>query len=155
MTLWSVSKGIAEYLGKHLHSRVYAGFLPKIESAKDKERRIPAVAVRVTEMNENLNGARHIVNIYVMTYDEDKECGCESLYHELERIRLLILAENPIERKYQVNLKESAMIITIPDEQPYPYWIGAIEIEVKMEGVYRSGILSWSENKRNRDSNLR
>lgn len=147
MTPIKVSEGIAEYLKRELQEeRVYAGYLPRIDMSAKKGIRSPSIAVRIDQIVDALESEGNL-KIYVLTYDEDMEQGCISLYNQLERIRYLLLKDNPIDGKYHFNLRETELVTTIPDEQPYPYWLGSIEVVIRLASIReenKNGILSWS-----------
>ena len=72
--------------------------------------------------------------IYAVVFDADKRTGCESLYHLLQFIRYQLLANNPINKRYQIKLTEDDTMETfIPDEQPFPFWEGRMDFGVYLE----------------------
>lgn len=127
-------KDIADHLKEKLKiENCYAGFLPKIDKVKDAAKRCPSIAVRGIEIVDLpvMRETTMKIAIYVVTYDDDMMYGAEGLYSLLERVRYEILTEEPIKNKWGLKPGET-VIVTIPDEQIYPYWIGAVECVMRM-----------------------
>ena len=134
MTPYSVMKDIAGFLkGKLKIENVYEGFLSKIDKIANVQKRCPSVAVRVVEVNDYKNSSTVQIAIYALTFDDDLIYGSCELYHILEKIRFEILTNNPIKNKYLIQMGETQAVTTyVPDEQFFPYWIGAIEFVVRI-----------------------
>ena len=136
MTPFRCSQEIAEFLKENIDvgesGRIYAGFLPKIDKVKDAWKRCPSIAVRVTDVVDVEKTSTVNVAIYVLTFDDDMELGSESLYHLTEAIRFNLLTNNPIKNRWQIDLKENSFDITIPDEQPFPYWWSVLQFSINI-----------------------
>ena len=52
------------------------------------------------------------------------------LFHFLEFIRYHLLANNPIAKKWFIDIDDGNIKTTIPDDQPFPQWVGVIEFDV-------------------------
>jgi hypothetical protein len=123
--LQAAEKAINGNLGEPIN--VYAGYLP-YTTKKTASKLCPAIAVRPSMVADDENETVVTIDVYVSTYDEDMLFGAESLFHIVERIRHELLSKNPATAKW--NIKPGTMKITIPDEQPYPQWLGLVEFGV-------------------------
>lgn len=149
MTPLDVAKGIAEFLNQQLlpelvdlkdghyeDIKCYAGFLPRANTNETRKKLCPAIVVTPSSVDDKLTVAKTGITVNVTTYDEDMICGHESLYHLLERIRYLLLSNNPINMKY--NIVDSELLTTIPEDQPYPQWWAYIEFDVHIATISRN-----------------
>ncbi len=142
-----VSDGIAKYLESELTAlneksdittkpiRVWSGFLPRVDKNDDKKKLCPAVVVHpysVSDADEATVG----VTVLVTTYDEGMLEGHIGLYHLLQVIRERLLSDNPVALRYQI--KDNTVTTTIPDDQPYPQWVGYLEFEVYIPVIRRN-----------------
>ena len=136
MTPFSCAKEIAEYLKGVLKvgdaGRIYAGFLPKIDKISDAYKRCPAIAIRPIDIDDAKDVSTAIMAIYVVTFDDDVECGSEALYHLIESIRFELLSNNPIKNRWLIDLNEKSLHTSIPDEQFYPYWVAVLDFAVRI-----------------------
>lgn len=134
MTPYECAADVVEFLKSKLEigesGQIYVGFLPRIDKAKDAWKRCPSIAVRASDVDDEKEGSTARILIYVLTYDEDMIYGSQSLSHILEKIRYEILANNPISDEWWLELGNGGMHSSIPDEQPFPYWWGVIEMIV-------------------------
>lgn len=150
MTPYACAEGLATYLSQkfieyqescegrseNIFSRVdtdvnvYAGFLPRARSRDEQQQLCPAVVIRPEVTNDGKDRSTVSIVIYVTIYDEDMTYGAQMLFHFLEFIRYHLLAANPVENKWYINLDDGNMKTTVPDDQPFPQWIGVIEFEV-------------------------
>lgn len=106
---------------------IYAGYLP-YTSRKTANKLCPAMAVRPSQIVDGENETTALMSVFVSTYDEDMLFGADSLFHLLERVREEMLAHDPVKNKWKV--KPGTMRTVIPDEQPYPQWLGLVEFDV-------------------------
>ena len=106
---------------------VYAGYLP-YTTKKTANKLCPAIAVRPSTIIDGEKETVVTLSVYVSTYDEDMLFGAESLFHIVERIRTEILSKNPVANKW--NVKPGSLKTMVPDEQPYPQWLGLVEFDV-------------------------
>ena len=147
MTPLDVSDGIAKYLMNELRKlnensdvterpiRVWSGFLPRVDKNEDKRKLCPAVVVHpysVSDADISTVG----ITVLVTTYDEALTEGHVGLYHLLEVVRERLLSDNPVALKYEI--KENTINTTIPDDQPYPQWVGYLEFEVYIPVIRRN-----------------
>lgn len=171
MTPLDCAKGMAEYLAYCFQDKdeeykvkngdkfekickdmqIYAGFLPRTNTRKEMIDLCPAIVVRPEIINDGKDDTKVTLLVYVTVYDEDMKLGCESLYHLLEFVRYELLSENPIEDKWQI--VDDTLKTTIPDNQPFPQWLGAIELEIYLpQPIWTppsiTGDLSWQKRKR-------
>ena len=145
MTPLDCSQGIKEYLEKCFKSYqenttnsdgtktseqvpVYHGFLPRCTSVAAMKKLCPAVVVHYDKVDDGKDDTQTGIIIYAAVFDDDQISGVNTLYHLLEFIRYVLLGHNPIDNKWRI--VDDVMQTTIPDEQPYPQWIGAIEFNV-------------------------
>lgn len=156
MTPLDVSDGIAEYLMNELRKlnensdvterpiRVWSGFLPRVDKNEDKRKLCPAVVVHpysVSDADSSTVG----ITVLVTTYDEALTEGHVGLYHLLEVVRERLLSYNPVALKYEI--KENTINTTIPDDQPYPQWVGYLEFEVYIPVIRRNLNKIFTDNK--------
>nr|DAK36103.1 MAG TPA: tail completion protein [Caudoviricetes sp.] len=156
MTPLDVSDGIAEYLMNELRKlnensdvterpiRVWSGFLPRVDKNEDKRKLCPAVVVHpysVSDADSSTVG----ITVLVTTYDEALTEGHVGLYHLLEVVRERLLSDNPVALKYEI--KENTINTTIPDDQPYPQWVGYLEFEVYIPVIRRNLNKIFMDNK--------
>lgn len=106
---------------------VYTGFLPRANTRKDMEKMCPAVVVRPEAYVDGGQNSTVSIVIYVTTMDEDKQHGCDSLFHLMEFIRMMLLSNSPVEGKCFI---APGMKSSVPDDQPFPQWIGVLEFDV-------------------------
>ena len=150
-TPWKAARDIADFLNQKFQEynekefnasdleqsknyHAHAGFLPREDKAAEMKKHCPAVVIRplMVEDGEKYTLAKMV--IYAVTYDNDRRAGCESLYHLLEFMRYHLLANNPINKQYEIKITEDdAMETFIPDEQPFPFWEGRIDFSVYLE----------------------
>ena len=120
---------------------VYAGFLPREDNPKKMKALCPAVVIHPMEVEDRADESSVKMVIYAVTHDQDMKFGCESLYHILQFIRFHLLTNNPIRRRYQIAIKDSETMETyIPDDHPYPFWLGRIDFTVYLEQPRRSSL---------------
>ena len=156
MTPLDVSDGNAEYLMNELRKlnensdvtekpiRVWSGFLPRVDKNEDKRKLCPAVVVHpysVSDADSSTVG----ITVLVTTYDEALTEGHVGLYHLLEVVRERLLSDNPVALKYEI--KENTINTTIPDDQPYPQWVGYLEFEVYIPVIRRNLNKIFTDNK--------
>ena len=160
MTPLDVSRGIASYLkgcikkyDELLRSvdsdgeesvkdvRVYSGFLPHKTTRKEMMELCPAVVVRPESFKDGKDDSRVSIVAYVTVFDDDLEQGCDTLFHYMNFVRNMLLLENPIDDKWFI---ADGLEGTVPDDQPFPQWIGVIEFEVYIPQPkrYNSDILA-------------
>lgn len=156
MTPLDVSDGIAKYFMNELRKlnensdvterpiRVWSGFLPRVDKNEDKRKLCPAVVVHpysVSDADSSTVG----ITVLVTTYDEALTEGHVGLYHLLEVVRERLLSDNPVALKYEI--KENTINTTIPDDQPYPQWVGYLEFEVYIPVIRRNLNKIFTDNK--------
>ena len=156
MTPLDVSDGIAKYLMNELRKlnensdvterpiRVWSGFLPRVDKNEDKRKLCPSVVLHpysVSDADSSTVG----ITVLVTTYDEALTEGHVGLYHLLEVVRERLLSDNPVALKYEI--KENTINTTIPDDQPYPQWVGYLEFEVYIPVIRRNLNKIFTDNK--------
>lgn len=156
MTPLDVSDGIAAYLMDELCKlnetsdvtastiRVWSGFLPRVDNNADLSKLCPAVVVRpysVSDADSSTVG----ITVLVTTFDEALTKGHVGLYHLLEVVRERLLSDNPVALRYEI--KDNTVNTTIPDDQPYPQWVGYLEFEVYIPVIRRNLNKIFTENK--------
>ena len=110
--------------GKQMH--VYAGFLPRTISEKDKTQQDPCTVIRPVKINDSKDESTVELQLLVCTYNRDKYYGHMELYHALELIRQW-LWQNPIVGgmfRLEGNTETG-----IPEEQGFPEWIGWMKVK--------------------------
>lgn len=156
MTPLDVSDGIAAYLMDELSKlnetsdvtastiRVWSGFLPRVNNNADLHKLCPAVVVRPYSVND-ADSSTVGITVLVTTFDEALTKGHVGLYHLLEVVRERLLSDNPVALKYEI--KENTVNTTIPDDQPYPQWVGYLEFEVYIPVIRRNLNKIFTDNK--------
>ena len=156
MTPLDVSDGIAAYLMDELRKlnktsdvtastiRVWSGFLPRVDNNADLHKLCPAVVVRPYSVND-ADSSTVGITVLVTTFDEALTKGHVGLYHLLEVVRERLLSNNPVALKYEI--KENTVNTTIPDDQPYPQWVGYLEFEVYIPVIRRNLNKIFTDNK--------
>ena len=109
---------------------VYAGFLPRANNRADQKKLCPAVVVRPEATTDDRDKSVTSIVIYATIYDEDMTYGAHMLFHFLEFIRYHLLANNHIAKKWFIDIDDGNIKTTIPDDQPFPQWVGVIEFDV-------------------------
>lgn len=147
MTPLDVSRGIASYLKDCIKEydeplrfvdadtqeetvkdvKVYSGFLPRKTKRQDIIDLCPAIVVRPQTFKDGKDDSRVSIAVFVTVFDEDMEHGCETLFHFMDFVRAMLLLENPIRDKWFI---ADGLEGTVPDDQPFPQWLGVIEFEV-------------------------
>lgn len=154
-TPWGAAKTITAFLNEKFKEYdekepatgnpygVYAGFLPRANRAEEMKKLCPALVIRPLMIEDGHKKTLARMVIYAVVFDDDKRTGCESLYHVLEFMRYHLLANNPINKKYEIKLSEDDALETfIPDEQPYPFWEGRMDFAVYLEQPSNTSIIS-------------
>lgn len=156
MTPLDVSDGIAAYLMDELRKlnetsdvtagtiRVWSGFLPRVDNNSELRKLCPAVVVRPYSVND-ADSSTVGITVLVTTFDEALTKGHVGLYHLLEVVRERLLSNNPVALKYEI--KENTVNTTIPDDQPYPQWVGYLEFEVYIPVIRRNLNKIFTDNK--------
>lgn len=156
MTPLDVSDGIAAYLMNELGKlnetsdvttstiRVWSGFLPRVDNNADLLKLCPAVVVRPYSVND-ADSSTVGITVLVTTFDEALTKGHVGLYHLLEVVRERLLSDNPVALRYEI--KDNTVNTTIPDDQPYPQWVGYLEFEVYIPVIRRNLNKIFMDNK--------
>ena len=97
------------------------------------------------KLNETSDVTTSPIRVLVTTYDEALTKGHVGLYHLLEVVRERLLSDNPVALKYEI--KENTVNTTIPDDQPYPQWVGYLEFEVYIPVIRRNLNKIFTDNK--------
>ena len=115
-----------------------------MDKNEDKRKLCPAVVVHpysVSDADSSTVG----ITVLVTTYNEALTKGHVGLYHLLEVVRERLLSDNPVALKYEI--KENTVNTTIPDDQPYPQWVGYLEFEVYIPVIRRNLNKIFTDNK--------
>lgn len=120
--------------------KIITGFLP----VEEAETTIPAIAIRTTNGKNDLNEKRTTLKIIIALFFTESEKGYEKLNELIERISKEIIETGVILEKYEI-LPD--IIWEIPEEQPYPFWIGIVNFNVLYGTEYRNDINDWLDGK--------
>lgn len=101
--------------------QVLTGYLPPKDPGRKEDPDFPFVIVRLGNGQDTQNGATATVNLIIGTYSKDSTQGWKDVASIIERIRLELFRKGVIGKRYRV---EYPMKFDMPEEQPYPYWIG-------------------------------
>lgn len=100
------------------------GFLPRRNTAHEKQTQDPCVLIRPIEIVDDDNGSTVKMQILIVTYNSDMNDGHLELYHILECIRRFIEQSPILERRFMLNMPLKTLI---PEEQPWPEWWAYME----------------------------
>lgn len=101
------------------------GFLPRRNTAREKQTQDPCVLIRPIEIIDDENGSTVKMQILIVTYNSDMNDGHLELYHILECIRRFIEQTPILERRFMLNMPLKTLI---PEEQPWPEWWAYMEV---------------------------
>lgn len=124
--------------GKKINIR--SGFMPVSRSNEDKFEQGGYINIRPIEIDDNGDDDEEssvvMMQILVVTYNADINFGHIELYNILEVIRRNLLATPIINKRYEVS---KPLKTHIPDNQPYPQWLGYIEATIKIPEITSGG----------------
>lgn len=92
------------------------------------------------ELSDKSNIVTLKIIVGVQSYDEynEDEClGYIEICNLIEKIIQELLKQSTIAKKYQI---QNNVTYKIPEEQPYPYWIGEISTNWELPPIYEEGI---------------
>lgn len=98
--------------------QVLAGYLPPKEPNSTD---YPFVIVRFIEGTDAQDEGKAVIKIIAGTYSEDAQAGWRDPANILQRIRTEFLKRRIVGGKFRL---EFPLKIEMPEEQPYPEWIG-------------------------------
>lgn len=144
MTPLDVAQGLAEFLKERIADyeercekdfHIYAGFLPRARNVDDLKKLCPAIVVRPEITTDDAEQSTVNLVFYATVYDSDLKEGCQSLFQLLEFIRAHLLMANPVAGKYWI---QPGLKTSVPDDQPYPQWLGVVECEAAIPQVRKN-----------------
>lgn len=100
--------------------QIVTGYLPPKDPVR-ADPDFPFVIVRLAEGTDTQEGATVTVKIIVGTYSEDAQNGWRDVANIIQRIWTELFRKRVLAKKYRV---EYPMKFEMPDEQPYPEWVG-------------------------------
>lgn len=103
---------------------VVPGFLKRRENAI--ETFYPHIVPRFIKGSDTTSDSNVSVKIFFGTYCEDVNDGWRELYNLMEHTRLALLKQKIIGKKFML---EGNLEYEIPEEQPYPEWVGFMSAE--------------------------
>lgn len=101
--------------------QVIIGFLPPKNLSNIPD--FPCIILRLVEGKDDEESATVTVKIIIGTYCEDTKEGWREPLNLIQRIWYELYKRRIIAKRYRV---EYPMKFEIPEEQPYPYWIGVM-----------------------------
>lgn len=107
--------------------KVYTGYLPNKRTRKEMLDLCPAIVIRPEAFEDAKDASRVSIVMYVTVFDNSLEYGCLTLFHFMEFARMMLLSENPVDDRWFI---DNGMKGTVPEEQPFPQWIGLLEFDV-------------------------
>lgn len=113
---------------------VYEGYLPIKNKDTKEESGYPFIILRLIECEDNTESIAKI-KIIIGTYDESVESdGWKDVLNIYNKVKIFLI-ENPIiEKKFMFKEK---IKFNLPEEQPYPYFIGEMITEWQMPKVIK------------------
>lgn len=129
--------------GKTMH--VYAGFLPRAMTDKDKAAQAPCVVVRPVRVMDEEEGSTVELQLLAATYNRAIEDGYRELYHVLELCRQWLCQAPVINGMFML---KKPMETGIPEEQGFPEWLGWMKVNysIGMPGVNINRLLQDEKN---------
>ncbi len=129
--------------GKPMH--VYAGFLPRAISEKDKQEQDPCVVIRPVKVNDLDMESEVELQLLVCTYNRDLSTGHMELYHALELCRQWLCQTPVVNAMFRL---KKPMETGIPEEQGFPEWLGYMKVTytIGMPGYNIEQILKDEKN---------
>ena len=103
---------------------VSPGFLKKRTTASEMP--YPHIVPRFLKCDDASDGSKVTVRIYCGAYSEDVETGWRDLMNLMEMVRLALLKQRTIAKKYRLQLP---LTTETTEDQPYPEWVGYITAE--------------------------
>ena len=160
MTPMRCAKEVASYLQKKFNSigyvatderadgkpmHVYAGFLPRAMSDKDKAAQAPCVVIRPVKVTDEDQESSVELQLLVATYNRAIEDGHLELYHALELCRQCLCQSPVISKMFML---KKPLETGIPEEQGFPEWIGYMKMSytIGTPGVNVNTLLQDEEN---------
>ena len=89
----------------------------------------PHIVPRFLKCSDEAEGSKVTVRIYFGTYSEDVETGWRDLMNLMEMVRLALLRQRTIAKKYRLQLP---LTTEATEDQPYPEWVGYVTAEYLM-----------------------
>ncbi len=102
--------------------QVITGYLPPKKSTPDPD--YPFVIVRLSKGKDQQGSGGAVVRIIIGTYSEDSQNGWRDVANIIDRIWNELMKKQVIGKKFKI---EYPLDWDIPEEQPYPYWIGVMD----------------------------
>ncbi len=102
--------------------QVVTGYLPPKDPTR-AEPDFPFLIIRLVEGTDAQEGATVTVKIIVGTYSEDAQNGWRDVANIVQRIWVELFRRRVIGGRFRV---EYPMKFELPEEQPYPEWIGVM-----------------------------
>jgi len=123
--------------------QVWAETVPKKSATESGSSDVPWVIVRFIEDEEDDDRCLATVRIITGTFSEDEREGWRDILNVTTRIKSELL-KNPLFGGNRFRI-ERPFLTEIPEEQPFPVWIGVQTVKVAMpkideEGGYQSNV---------------
>lgn len=122
---------------------VWAETVPKKSATESGNSDVPWVIVRYIDDEEDDESNLATVRIITGTFSEDEREGWRDILNVTTRIKTELL-KNPLfgDDRFRI---EKPFVTEIPEEQPFPVWIGIQTVKVAMprtdeEGGYQSDV---------------
>lgn len=114
--------------------QVLTGFLPSKHSEYGPD--FPFVIVRVLKGTDASEQSTVTIRLYIGTYSEDEKNGWRDVANIIERIRIELLRQRIIGKRFRVELP---IEFEIPEEQPIPEWFGTMAMQVIVPRAVEEG----------------
>lgn len=130
---------------EHKPMHVYAGFLPRALSDREKAAQAPCVVVRPVKVVDADEASSVDIQILVATYNKALTDGHLEMYHALELCRQWLCQSPVIGRMFML---QKPLETGIPEEQGFPEWIGYMKAiyTIGAPGINVEKILEDKEN---------
>lgn len=122
---------------------VYEGYLPIKNKDTKEESGYPFIILRLIECEDNNTEFIAKIKIIIGTYDESTESdGWKDVLNIYNKIKIFLIENSIIENKF---ICKEKIKFNLPEEQPYPYFIGEMITEWKMPKVIKCYNLNEEE----------
>lgn len=114
--------------GEYVTPRVFESFLPFKDGRNEEKLDFPYITVRISDGQDTDEESFVNVNLYFGIYRKGEEVegftqpdGAYDLLALMEHVRVALFRQGSLDMKFEI---QKPYKWEIPDEQPYPLWVG-------------------------------
>ena len=116
--------------------KIYTGLLPP----NPEETIIPAITIRTIKAKNTLEQKTLTTQISIGTYDENTGTGYDKICKVVQMVFDSLINIGVIEERFEI-LPEAEWYF--PEQQPHPYYLAFINLNVVYEKDYRNDLENW------------